>query len=465
MKISLAAARGAFLIKRDARKLLFRFSWKKPKTLPRKNFKFSAYLSIYNDWDLLVPALQSIAGYVDELVVVDGAYEWMVPYLKATGSDPLRSDARVYAALDACGIPYRTINRIWGNEAEKRFAGYDACTHRYVYRIDADEVLFFNDHALDAFLGSTCAIAEMQMPLYVAPGWIVRATGLRGLVRKIPSQICLFDREKITAGAHLKYLWLVLAGDSPSMHDKETFSVFERPVAFCAHLSGWRTAETAVNRGAFYVMNWMRHHEVSWLPDLRGLPAADFEAVFKTIPATQFKNALTRGRFPMGTIMLSSREALTPSPLSKHQEHAFAECYPVFLKRLATQNRDAAENSQTLIFGEPAFFDISTAAARYALSTDGSVLITTSVPFASLTLRVHTLAAMAPFYTAEELPCLVAGTELRFELPPIPPNQRGALRQAIEVVGYFGKSGDGGGLCSFRIGKPSPDRPLVAESG
>jgi hypothetical protein len=35
--------------------------------------KLSAYLTIYNDWDLLEPALRSIAPYIDEPVVVDGA--------------------------------------------------------------------------------------------------------------------------------------------------------------------------------------------------------------------------------------------------------------------------------------------------------------------------------------------------------------------------------------------------------
>ena len=47
---------------------------------------FSAYLSIYNDWDILEPALKSIAPYIDELVVVDGGYKWMAPYADRTGN-------------------------------------------------------------------------------------------------------------------------------------------------------------------------------------------------------------------------------------------------------------------------------------------------------------------------------------------------------------------------------------------
>lgn len=96
---------------RQLTRLLFsKFEWRRPRRISRRAFKFSAYLSIYDDWDLLEVALKSIADYVDELVVVDGAYEWMVPYLVATGSDPSRSDKRVYDIIRASGIPFRSIN-------------------------------------------------------------------------------------------------------------------------------------------------------------------------------------------------------------------------------------------------------------------------------------------------------------------------------------------------------------------
>ena len=112
--------------------------------------KSSAYLSIYNDWDILPSALRSIASHVDELVVVDGAYEWMVPYLTMQGLDPTRSDPRVYAALEASGIPFRVISHTWKHEPEKRLAGYEAFTHDFIYRVDADEIMFFDEPALEA---------------------------------------------------------------------------------------------------------------------------------------------------------------------------------------------------------------------------------------------------------------------------------------------------------------------------
>ena len=136
--------------------------------------KISAYLSIFNDWDILPYALRSVAAYVDELIVVDGGYDWMVPILSAVGRSSVRSDDRVYEALESCGIPYRAICRTWANELEKRLAGYAACKHDLVLRVDADEVLFVDDKEMEAALLKGAAVGEMEMPNYVAPGWISR---------------------------------------------------------------------------------------------------------------------------------------------------------------------------------------------------------------------------------------------------------------------------------------------------
>jgi hypothetical protein len=60
----------------------------------------SAHLTIYNDFDILPYTLRAIAPYVDEVVVVDGAYEWMVPYLQAIGINPDNLETRLV------GIPF-----------------------------------------------------------------------------------------------------------------------------------------------------------------------------------------------------------------------------------------------------------------------------------------------------------------------------------------------------------------------
>jgi len=435
----------SFYLKRDARKIFLRHIPLFRKGLPRERFKVSAYLCIYNDWDILGAALDSIADHVDELIVVDGAYEWMVPFLAATGCDPCRSDQRVYDAVIASGIPFRRINRTWKNEVEKRVAGYGACSHRFVLRVDADEVLFFNEKNLEAFLASGCAVAEMDMPTYIAPGWIVRTTRLRDFYRKYPSQRCLFDSQKISAEGHLKYLWLVIPADTLPKAKERTFSVFERPIAFCAHLTSWRTVDTAVNRGVFYVMNWMRKHGAPWLPKLNGRPMERFEEFFESIPAPTFREVLKRGAVAQGTISLGPRETLAKSPLSGQQEKSLEEHYRAFLRALAVQTMKATEEAQTMILGEPVFLDLSTETARSSLAEDGLVRIVTSLPLASVRITLHALATSPPLSAAQPIPATVEGREVRFALPGPKPE---CLRQVIELVGW---AGGGEVLCTFRI--------------
>jgi len=434
-------------LRQFARLVVAKFDWRQPKRVSRHGLKFSAYLSIYNDWDLLEVALKSIADHVDELIVVDGAYEWMAPYLVATGTEPSRSDERVYDIIRDSGIPFRCINRTWGNELEKRRAGYEACAHRFVFRIDADEVLFFNEDALEEFLASGRAVAAMHMPNYVAPGWLLKPTRLRDRFRKFPSQSVLFDAEKISAAAHLKYLWLVIPADSLPQSDRRTFATFEKPIAFCAHLTDWRTSSTAVNRNAFYAMNWMRKFGVPWLPDLSGKPLDNFGDFLNRVPARQFKQALKRGAIPMGKMALGAHETLVRSPLSANDEKSFLGTYLAFLDGLVDQNHEAATEFQTLIFGDGVFFDLSSERARQALSADGTVTISTSVQLAEVKVTLHTLATTAPMSGKSHIIPTIRGNSVQFELPEFN-GTKGVLRQVLEFRGW---AGGAGALCLFRV--------------
>ena len=376
----------------------------------------------------------------------------MVPYLEVIGTDPERSDERVYAAIEASGIPFRTINGTWANEVEKRRAGYAACSNRFIYRLDADELFFIHKSQLAAFLASASAFAEMQIPLYVAPGWIARQGG-QG---ELPRCGFLFDRDMVSADAHLHHLWLVLEADAlPAAHHVDT-RPFPTPVAFCAHLTHWRTTETAVNRSAFYVMNWMRANGIGWFPDMKGRPVTDFRAVFARLPAQAFREALRRGVIPMGKISLTAGEVITPSPLAASRETGFADLYDRFLDRLAAQNRAAGAGSQPLIFTEAAFFDISNMAARDALTTDADVNIITSAQLAAASVRLHTLSATEPFYTVEAINMRLDGNQLSFTLPPVPSPARRVLRQAIEMVG---SGADEAPMCTYRVAGPTPSVP------
>ena len=304
--------------------------------------KLSAYLSIYNDWDILEPALRSIKPFVDELVVVDGGYKWMSGFLDATGRDPERSDPRVYQALETAGIPFRVISRVWENEIEKRLAGYMACKHRFIYRVDADEILHFDEN-LEAFLRAGGAVAGTEIPLYLAPGSIIGRKNDPELER-----LCfLFDSKRVSAEAHLTYLWLILATEQlPNVTDRPP--VFPAPVAFTAHLSLWRTPLTSINRATFYALTHIRAKGAPWA-ELGDGPLPDLSPLFERVPPKAFLDSLLSSINTLGCPLVGNNFMLKPSPLEKADEAELSPIYDQFMEGLARSNEVFASEGRYII--------------------------------------------------------------------------------------------------------------------
>ncbi|MGF3022517.1 hypothetical protein ACQVP2_06790 [Methylobacterium aquaticum] len=355
--------------------------------------KFSAYLSIYNDWDILPHALASIKDHIDELIVVDGAYEWMDSYLRALGKDPMRSDQRVYESLEKSGIDFKIISRSWKNEIEKRMAGYDACSNRYVYRVDADEIMFFYDGAIESFLETDKAVAEMDMPLYDDPGLIHTSTD----ESRHPRQGFLFDTSKISADQHLHYLWLVLGNDQLPPYEKDHAAISMEPIAFNAHLSHWRTPQGSLQRCAFYQMNWMRFNGIPFLPEVKDRPLLNFDPLFEFVPAETYLRTIIRESICTATLSVSG-ETIRKSPLSPEQEATFVDLHRNKMEAIEQLNRDALTDWQPLITGQGLFFDVSQGCLADLIARDGKLQIRVRGTIAGIQTKAIVLSDEAPFY-------------------------------------------------------------------
>jgi hypothetical protein len=414
--------------KRYYRKFLNLIKPYKQNRISRNSVKISAYISIYNDGDFIVTVLEHIKDYVDEIVIVDGAFEWMVPYLERLGVDVLRSTSSIYDAINASGIPHRIINKTWKNELEKRKAGYEACSHRYVMRVDADEILFFNDQCLEEFIGSGCAVAEMQFPLYLAPGWVVGSSS----IFKYPAQCLIFDSEKISSSQHLEYLWLVLPADSLPEATSKTYPIYEKPVAFGAHLSVWRSTATAVNRAVFYISNWIRKHGVPWVGNTPNATSITFSRLFEFIPADKFRDAMRRCHVAFGITRLSPGEVIVPTPLTKEQERHFSIYYDSYITGLTELNKKSRDLAQTFLHGESIYFDITSDSAREAISSFNIVHIEFSSIVNTATATLVTLRTEVPYLARDDLPCNIEGNTVSFDISPHA-RHGDALRQFIEL--------------------------------
>ena len=390
--------------------------------------KRSAYLQVYNDWSILPQALASLKGWIDELIVVDGAYEWMIPFLSAIGRDPTKSEAPLYDVLNESGIPYRAIQQVWPNQVEKRIAGYQACTHDHIFRVDADEIFFPDHDAFDRLLAQGFAVGDMEMPSYLAPGWLVTS----GESGSHPRQCFFFDRSRVTAELHLNYLWLVLEADKRPLEGQLPYPIFPEPLAFNAHLTTWRTAQGNTSRSGYYTTNWMRGHGVPWIPELAGRPLESFPRLFDFVTPGDFVRILKLNNITIGKFALEPHERLERSPLSQSQEGVFSDLYARFLGSLQAHNQELMGGDHPFAQGNPIFFDISTRESRDALTLKSKLLFSMSASVTGPEAWLHTLRSSAPLYERTPLRYSVNGSEMEISLPE-EAGDLTTLRQVVEV--------------------------------
>jgi hypothetical protein len=387
--------------------------------------KFSAYLSNYNDFDMLEGALASIADKVDELVVVDGAYEWMAPYYAALGHDPEKSCDRVFDIVSASGIPYRVIRKLWKTEIEKRIAGFAACAGRYVYRIDSDEIAFLDGRLIESFLREGKAVADVRAPQLVAPGWTFASEPVGRLGY-------LFDRTQIEPESHLNYLWLVLTSDLRPAEGQPRQPSFEPAIGDIMHLTEWRTWRTAVNRAAFYHLNYMRAHGVHFLSELQGKPLSDLSRLFNIVKPELFRDMLLTSTIVTGSIEPPENLQLLPVALSQPQQATFEAHYHRFIAALAELNTIYAAEQTQFMAGQIMAFDLSSPKARDALIRDGAVTIETTTKIVSARAKIARLAVESGF-SAEPVDCAIDGARLIVKLDPSTALHAPALRKQLQV--------------------------------
>jgi len=408
--------------------------------------KFSAYLTIYNDWEFLERALRSIAPYVDELVVVDGAYEWMTPYLSALGYDLERSDPCVHDIVAASGIPFRIITGVWDNQIEKRMAGYRACTGRYICRIDSDEILFFNEKELQRFFRCRYAVGQVEMPTYIAPGWIKgptpktplrgRRAKLRALFRsrkpRLPRQSFLFDSKRVSPEIHMNYLWIVRDSDKRLHATEKPFRAYPKPIGFNAHLTIWRGIPHSVLRAESYVLNYILRFGAPWLPELKDRPVPDLRTLFEIVPPQMFREIVTASRLGLNN-MLTGVVVMAPSPLTPEQQSVFTGCYDGLLAGHAKLNRQMADTGLHYTPGLPPVIDISDATCTEAIAPDGVLLIEFESDVLTADVQMRSLIPQPPWQVAVALEPKMAGCFLAVRLPPPEGGWNAIVRREIEL--------------------------------
>lgn len=388
----------------------------------------SGYLTVYNDFDILPHTLRAIAPYVDELVVVDGAYEWMVPYLKIAGTDPARSADAVYDVLEASGIKYRLVSKIWRDEPEKRIAGYGACNGRYVFRIDADEVPFFDDPKLEQFIASGNVIAELFKPTYISPQWLV-ALNESGL---LPAEPFLFDGTRVEPQIHLNYLWLVLGPDRLADAGARPFRVHETPIGFNAHLNEWRDHRSQTRRGTFYWLQSIRETGVPWIPELRDKPLADLSSLFRVTAPEVFSELVASSIILLSQTFRALGWYSVRSPLTRQQEAMFVDRFAAMRSERAALNQMIVSDGLTFWPGMPITLDLSSRECSDILVADGAIRLSSNCALSKVSATLHLLLPGSPWHSCADLECEQQGSTAVVRLPDEPPLYS-YLRREVDI--------------------------------
>ena len=396
----------------------------------------SAYVSLYEDASLLSAALASIAPLVDEIVVVDGAYEWMRPFL--TDCDPARSGPRVEAVLAPFRDKLRVIRGTWSNELEKRSAGFAACRGRYVFRLDADEVLAPDLDALRRFRDGAHGAAYAPAPSLASPGWMQAPAGGGPLT----THTVLFDRERVSASEHLSHIWLVLSdAERARVPPADPALAAPDPIGFLAHLTLWRRPEDAVNRARFYILNYVRGKgRLPLLPNF-ALERDGFAGLLREIGAAALAAHFCNHSIVAGALDMTGKE-FRPVPPELPQD-TFAPLYAAFLDGHVTANRRLCAEGRLFAQGEPISLDATSPGALPALKPDGTLHIEVSHPLAAARIHGQWLLAAPPWNVEAEGTARGDGRAAVFVLPPDPPGP--VLRRIVTLsmwlhgAGYFGR--------------------------
>lgn len=382
----------------------------------------SAYVSVMDDWTMLHAALSSVAPYVDEIVVVDGGYRWMLPYYAAAGRDPTRSLPQVEDVLAEFGGTVRRIEGVWENEAAKRTAGFAACRHRWVMRVDADEVFNIEPEALQRFMESDFAVAQADVPIMVTPAHVRRHN-------LYPQELAcvLFDSRRIAPAAHLSYLWLVLPDDERALLQPiEPGLVSPEVVAFIAHLTHWRRPETAVSRARFYVLNY--HRSLGTLPLHIEMPAdRGFDLLFERVGPAVWDTLLLSHAIVAGVPDLDGCQLTAPPP-SIACNPALGRLYSAYLDGLAGLNETLTAVGRSIAAGEPLCIDIST--PRQIAVRHETLVLRFSHPVIKVEAHVVTLLDRAPWQTRAQPHQVVEGDTVRLALGDAMP----CLRRSLTVT-------------------------------
>jgi hypothetical protein len=218
------------------------------------NEKISIYISLYHDLDFLEDILININENIDEIIFVDGPYEYCLSLLQNLNLfyDEHNKPSKLTTIINKYSHKLKYYYKIWKNEKEKRMFGYDMCSNDLVLLVDCDEFVILKENIINDFISSDKIVAGFK---------IFNMNRINININQYNIKNILFKKKFITSYQHLSYTWLIGVNDLEKLDIQNIYT--KKFMGLIYHQTLNRTKINNIIKFIFYTRLYYYNNDIS----------------------------------------------------------------------------------------------------------------------------------------------------------------------------------------------------------
>lgn len=169
------------------------------KTIVKRN-KISVYIINFNDFGFLKSVINNIYSLVDEIILVDGPYNFNIDVFKKLNLyyDETNKPIELVKLLIKYSNKIKYFYKIFNNQEEKRIFGYSECSNDLILLLDSDDFCILNENTITQFIKSNKCVASAD---------IYNMNRVNVIIDKKIEKNILFKKKFISPEEHIVYTW------------------------------------------------------------------------------------------------------------------------------------------------------------------------------------------------------------------------------------------------------------------
>ena len=247
--------------------------------------KKGCYISIYSDYGFLDLVLNLLNQTMDEIVIVDGPFEYCISTLKKLNLYYDENNSPIKSIISKYGNKIKYFYKHFKDEKEKRIFGYEQCSTDIVMLADSDEIYLLNEVFINNFYNSKKSVISLDI-------YNMCRTNI-GFDKKSRKYI-LFKKKNISALEHLSYTWLVGVDGLPNKNTN--LMELNNIAGVILHQTLNRTKEFSLTKFIFYTRLWYHNNnkeKIDYLWDVYKL-----DDLLEKYSVEEVKNIFYHSYFP-----------------------------------------------------------------------------------------------------------------------------------------------------------------------